>query len=523
MTTTIIIVGILCLVIGALVGFLLSKSSLNSKARFIIEDAKKSAENLIEKANVQAESIKKEKNVQAKEKFLELKAEHDNNIQQREKKMQEAEKRTKDKENKLNDELSKVGKLEKDLTRQNQDLEKKIEQMETRQQELAAATAQKVELLQKISGYSADEAKAELVEAMKGEAKSKAQAYVTNVMDEAKLNAKNEARKIVIQTIQRIGTEQAIENSVSVFNIESDEIKGRIIGREGRNIRALEAATGVEIIVDDTPEAILLSCFDPVRREIARLSLHRLVTDGRIHPARIEEVVNKTTKQIEEEIIEVGKRTILDLGIHGLHPELVKIVGRMKYRSSYGQNLLQHSREVANIAATMAAELGLNVKLAKRAGLLHDIGKVPEQESELPHALLGMQWAEKFGENPEVINAIGAHHDEIEMTSLLSPIIQVADAISGARPGARRQVLESYMQRLKDLEAAALSFDGVSSAFAIQAGRELRVMVESGKVNDDVAAQLSYDISEKIQNELTYPGQVKVTVIRETRAVNIAR
>ncbi|WP_407534187.1 ribonuclease Y [Elizabethkingia miricola] len=523
MTTTIIIVGILCLVIGALVGFLLSKSSLNSKARFIIEDAKKSAETLVEKANVQAESIKKEKNVQAKEKFLELKAEHDSNIQQREKKMQEAEKRTKDKENKLNDELSKVGKLEKDLTRQNQDLEKKIEQMEIRQQELATATAQKVELLQKISGYSADEAKAELVEAMKGEAKSKAQAFVTNVMDEAKLNAKNEARKIVIQTIQRIGTEQAIENSVSVFNIESDEIKGRIIGREGRNIRALEAATGVEIIVDDTPEAILLSCFDPVRREIARLSLHRLVTDGRIHPARIEEVVNKTTKQIEEEIIEVGKRTILDLGIHGLHPELVKIVGRMKYRSSYGQNLLQHSREVANIAATMAAELGLNVKLAKRAGLLHDIGKVPEQESELPHALLGMQWAEKFGENPEVINAIGAHHDEIEMTSLLSPIIQVADAISGARPGARRQVLESYMQRLKDLEAAALSFDGVSSAFAIQAGRELRVMVESGKVNDDVAAQLSYDISEKIQNELTYPGQVKVTVIRETRAVNIAR
>ena len=522
MTTTIII-GIVCLVIGALVGFLLSKSSLNSKARFIIEDAKKSAENIVEKASVQAESIKKEKNVQAKEKFLELKAEHDNNIQQREKKMQEAEKRTKDKENKLNDELSKVGKLEKDLSRQNQDLEKKIEQMEIRQQELAAATAQKVELLQKISGYSADEAKAELVEAMKGEAKSKAQAFVTNVMDEAKLNAKNEARKIVIQTIQRIGTEQAIENSVSVFNIESDEIKGRIIGREGRNIRALEAATGVEIIVDDTPEAILLSCFDPVRREIARLSLHRLVTDGRIHPARIEEVVNKTTKQIEEEIIEVGKRTILDLGIHGLHPELVKIVGRMKYRSSYGQNLLQHSREVANIAATMAAELGLNVKLAKRAGLLHDIGKVPEQESELPHALLGMQWAEKFGENPEVINAIGAHHDEIEMTSLLSPIIQVADAISGARPGARRQVLESYMQRLKDLEAAALSFDGVSSAYAIQAGRELRVMVESGKVNDDIAAQLSYDISEKIQNELTYPGQVKVTVIRETRAVNIAR
>ncbi|QCX54005.1 ribonuclease Y [Elizabethkingia sp. JS20170427COW] len=523
MTITTVIVGILCLAIGAVVGLFFSKSSLNSKANFIIEDAKKSAENLLEKAKVQAESIKKERIVQAKEKFLELKSEHDNNIQQREKKMQDAEKRIKDKEHKLNDELSKTGKLEKDLTRQNQEVARKLEQLEIKNQELSSATAQKVELLEKISGFSAEEAKEELVKAMKSEAKSKAQAYVTNAMDEAKLNAKNEARKIVIQTIQRIGTEQAIENSVSVFNIESDEIKGRIIGREGRNIRALEAATGVEIIVDDTPEAILLSCFDPVRREIARLSLHRLVTDGRIHPARIEEVVEKTTRQIEEEIIEVGKRTILDLGIHGLHPELVKIVGRMKYRSSYGQNLLQHSREVANIAATMAAELGLNVKLAKRAGLLHDIGKVPEQESELPHALLGMQWAEKYGENPEVINAIGAHHDEIEMTSLLSPIVQVADAISGARPGARRQVLESYIQRLKDLESAALSFDGVSSAFAIQAGRELRVMVESGKVNDDVAAQLSYDISEKIQNELTYPGQVKVTVIRETRAVNIAR
>ena len=437
--------------------------------------------------------------------------------------MQEAEKRIRDKEQKLNDELSKTGKLEKDLERQKAEYEKKHEIVQKKQQELDVAIAQKVEMLQKISNYSAEEAKAELVESMKAEAKTKAQALVQSIMEEAQLNAKNEARKIVIQTIQRIGTEQAIENSVSVFNIESDEVKGRIIGREGRNIRALEAATGVEIIVDDTPEAILLSCFDPVRREVARLSLHRLVTDGRIHPARIEEVVEKTRKQIEEEIIEVGKRTIIDLGIHGLHPELVKIVGRMKFRSSYGQNLLQHSREVANIAATMAAELGLNVKLAKRAGLLHDIGKVPEQESELPHALLGMQWAEKFGENPEVVNAIGAHHDEVEMTSLLSPIIQVADAISGARPGARRQVLESYIQRLKDLEAAALSFDGVSSAFAIQAGRELRVMVESAKVTDEVAHQLSYDISEKIQNELTYPGQVKVTVIRETRAVNIAR
>ena len=523
MDLTTIIIGAICLILGLVAGTLFAKSSLNSKAKFIVKDAKKSAENIIENANVKAEAIKKEKEAQAKVKFLELKSQHDENINSREKKMQEAEKRIRDKEQKLNDELSKTGKLEKDLERQKAEYDKKHEIVQKKQQELDVAIAQKVEMLEKISNYSAEEAKAELVESMKAEAKTKAQAHVQSIMEEAQLNAKNEARKIVIQTIQRIGTEQAIENSVSVFNIESDEVKGRIIGREGRNIRALEAATGVEIIVDDTPEAILLSCFDPVRREVARLSLHRLVTDGRIHPARIEEVVEKTRKQIEEEIIEVGKRTIIDLGIHGLHPELVKIVGRMKFRSSYGQNLLQHSREVANIAATMAAELGLNVKLAKRAGLLHDIGKVPEQESELPHALLGMQWAEKFGENPEVVNAIGAHHDEVEMTSLLSPIIQVADAISGARPGARRQVLESYIQRLKDLEAAALSFDGVSSAFAIQAGRELRVMVESAKVTDEVAHQLSYDISEKIQNELTYPGQVKVTVIRETRAVNIAR
>ena len=523
MDTITIIIGVVALIIGAIAGLFFGKSSLNSKAQFVVEDAKKTAENIIEKANVQAEAVKKEKQLQAKEKFLELKSQHDADIQSREKKMQDSEKRIKDKESKLNDELSKAGKLEKDLERQLADYNKKLDVVQKKQHELDVATAQKVEMLEKISNYSAEEAKNELVESLKAEAKTKAQAHVQSIMEEAQLNAKNEARKIVIQTIQRIGTEQAVENSVSVFNIESDEIKGRIIGREGRNIRALEAATGVEIIVDDTPEAILLSCFDPVRREIARLSLHRLVTDGRIHPARIEEVVEKTRKQIEEEIIEVGKRTIIDLGIHGLHPELVKIVGRMKFRSSYGQNLLQHSREVANIAATMAAELGLNVKLAKRAGLLHDIGKVPEQESELPHALLGMQWAEKYGENAEVINAIGAHHDEIEMTSLLSPIIQVADAISGARPGARRQVLESYIQRLKDLEAAALSFEGVSSAYAIQAGRELRVMVESGKVNDENAHQLSYDISEKIQNELTYPGQVRVTVIRETRAVNIAR
>jgi ribonuclease Y len=521
--TTEIIVGIVCLAIGAIVGMLFSKSSLNTKAKFILEDAKKNAENLIDKTTVQAEAIKKEKHLQAKEKFLELKSQHDTDIQSRERKMQEMEKRVKDKEHKINDELSKTAKLEKDLDKQIAEYARKNEVVEKKQHELDIANAQKVEMLEKIANYTADEAKNDLVESLKSEAKSRAQAHVQGIMEEAQMNAKNEARKIIIQTIQRIGTEQAVENSVSVFNIESDEVKGRIIGREGRNIRALEAATGVEIIVDDTPEAILLSCFDPVRREIARLSLHRLVTDGRIHPARIEEVVEKTRKQIEEEIIEVGKRTILDLGIHGLHPELVKIVGRMKYRSSYGQNLLQHSREVANIAATMAAELGLNVKLAKRAGLLHDIGKVPEQESELPHALLGMQWAERYGEHPEVINAIGAHHDEVEMTSLLSPIIQVADGISGARPGARRQVLESYIQRLKDLEATALGFEGVSSAYAIQAGRELRVMVESAKVSDDQSAQLSYDISEKIQNELTYPGQVKITVIRETRSVNIAR
>lgn len=516
-------IGAICFIVAIFCGIFISRNSASSKAKYVLEDAQKNAENILEKANVQAEAIKKEKHLQAKEKFLELKSQHDADIQQRERKMSDAEKRIKDKEQKLNDDLSRTGKLEKDLDRQIADYAKKQEILDRKQQELDAATAQKVEMLEKISHYSAEEARNELVESLKAEAKTKAQAHVQAIMEEAQLNAKNEARKIVIQTIQRIGTEQAIENSVSVFNIENDDVKGRIIGREGRNIRALEAATGVEIIVDDTPEAILLSCFDPVRREIARLSLHRLVTDGRIHPARIEEVVEKTRKQIDDEIIDVGKKTVIDLGIHGLHPELIKIVGRMKYRSSYGQNLLQHSRETAHIAATMAAELGLNVKLAKRAGLLHDIGKVPEQESELPHALLGMQWAEKFGENPEVVNAIGAHHDEIEMTSLLSPIIQVADGISGARPGARRQVLESYIQRLKDLEAAAMSFNGVSSAYAIQAGRELRVMVESGKVNDEQSAQLSYDISEKIQNELTYPGQVKVTVIRETRSVNIAR
>ena len=382
---------------------------------------------------------------------------------------------------------------------------------------------QNIEKLEQIANYSAEEAKEELVKSLQEKAKAAAMEYTQQTLEEAKLTVQQEAKKVVISTIQRIGTEEAVENCVSVFNIESDDIKGRIIGREGRNIRALESATGVEVIVDDTPEAIILSCFDPVRREIARLSLHKLVTDGRIHPARIEEVVQKTKKQIENEIVEVGKRTVIDLGIHGLHPELIRIVGRMKYRSSYGQNLLQHSREVAKLCGVMAVELGLNAKMAKRAGLLHDIGKVPEEETETPHALLGMEWAEKHGEKKEVCNAIGAHHDEIEMTSLLSPIVQVCDAISGARPGARRQVLDSYVQRLKDLENIAYDFDGVNKAFAIQAGRELRVIVESEKVSDDQAAQLSFEISQKIQTDMTYPGQVKITVIRETRAVNVAK
>lgn len=395
--------------------------------------------------------------------------------------------------------------------------------MELRLQEIDKIQQKRVAELSKISNLSAEDAKSQLMEALKDEARTSAMASIKEITEEAKLNANREARKIVIQSIQRVATEQAVENAVSVFNIESDEVKGRIIGREGRNIRALEAATGVEIIVDDTPEAIILSCFDPVRREIARLALHQLVTDGRIHPARIEEVVSKTKKQLEEEIAETGRRTCIDLGIHGLHAELTRMVGRMKYRSSYGQNLLQHSREVANLCAIMAAELGLNVKLAKRAGLLHDIGKVPDEEPELPHAILGMKIAEKFGEKGEVLNAIGAHHDEIEMTTLISPIVQVCDAISGARPGARREIVEAYIKRIKELESLALSYEGVSSAYAIQAGRELRVLVEAEKVTDQRSEELSFTISQRIQTEMTYPGQVKVTVIREKRSVNIAK
>ena len=521
--TILIIVG--SVAIGAIIGFIVAKMLEKNNASKLIKDAKKSATSILREANSEGESIKKDKILQAKEKFIELKSEHEKVILSRDKKIAEAEKRTRDKESQVSSELAKSKKLTAESESKIQDYNHRLDVLEKKQEELDKLHKSQIDQLEVISSLSAEEAKAQLVESLKGEAKSDAMAYIQDKMEEAKLTAQQDAKKIIINTIQRIGTEEAVDNCVSVFNIESDDVKGRIIGREGRNIRAIEAATGVEIIVDDTPEAIILSCFDSVRREIARLSLHKLVTDGRIHPARIEEVVKKTTKQIEQEIIEVGKRTVIDLGIHGLHPELIKMIGRMKYRSSYGQNLLQHSREVAKLCGVMAAELGLNPKLAKRAGLLHDIGKVPDAETDMetPHAILGMQWAEKFGEKPEVCNAIGAHHDEIEMTSLLSPIVQVCDAISGARPGARRQVLDSYIQRLKDLEDVAFGFSGVKKAYAIQAGRELRVIVESEKVNDQKAAELSFSISQKIQTDMTYPGQVKVTVIRETRAVNIAK
>lgn len=521
MDNTLII--IISAIIGILVGFAIAKFLEKSNVSNLVKNAKKEAASILKDAKTEGESIKKDKLLQAKEKFLELKTEHEQVILERDKKIAEVEKRVRDKESQVSNELSRAKKSADDYELKIADYTNRIEILEKKQVEIDRLHKSQVAQLEVISGLSAEEAKNQLVESLKSEAKSKAMSHIQETIEEAKLTAHQEAKKIIISTIQRVGTEEAVENCVSVFNIESDDVKGRIIGREGRNIRALEAATGVEIIVDDTPEAIILSCFDPVRREIARLSLHKLVTDGRIHPARIEEVVAKTTKQIDEEIIEVGKRTVIDLGIHGLHPELIKVVGRMKYRSSYGQNLLQHSREVAKLCGIMAAELGLNVKLAKRAGLLHDIGKVPDTESELPHAILGMQWAEKYGEKPEVCNAIGAHHDEIEMNSLISPIIQVCDAISGARPGARRQVLDSYIQRLKDLEDIAFGFNGVKSAYAIQAGRELRVIVESEKVSDEHASKLSFDISQKIQTEMTYPGQVKITVIRETRAVNIAK
>jgi len=510
-------------VVGAVIGFIIAKAIEKSKDKSSINNAKKEAVTIIKAAKVDAESLKKDKMLQAKEKFIELKSEHEKVILTREKKISDVEKRIRDRESQVASEVDKNKRLNKSLEEKETDFTYKLEFLDKRENELEKMHKRHVDMLEQISGLSADEAKKELVSSLKDEAKTEAMAFIQNSIEEAKLTAEQDARKVVLNTIQRVGVEQSVENCVSVFNLESDDVKGRIIGREGRNIRAIEAATGVEIIVDDTPDAIILSCFDPIRREIARLSLHKLVTDGRIHPARIEEVVKKTEKQITQEIIEVGKRTVIDLGINGLHPELIKTVGRMKYRSSYGQNLLQHSREVANLCGIMAAELGLNAKVAKRAGLLHDIGKVPDTESELPHALLGMQWAEKYGEKPDVCNAIGAHHDEIEMKTLIAPIVQVCDAISGARPGARRQVLDSYIQRLKDLEEIAFGFTGVQKAYAIQAGRELRVMVESSKVNDDKAAELSFGISQKIQNDMTYPGQVKVTVIRETRAVSVAK
>lgn len=516
---TIIIIAIVALALGFIIAKMLEKNNASTA----IASAKKEATSIIKNAEKEGESLKKDKMLQAKERFIELKSEHEKVINSRERKMVEAEKRTRDKESQVSSELAKGKKSNDELENIKKTYAERLTFIDKKQLELDKMHKKQVEQLEVISSLSADDAKNQLMETLKDEAKTAAMGFIQNSVEEAKMTAQQEAKKIIISTIQRIGTEEAVENCVSVFNLESDDVKGRIIGREGRNIRAIEAATGVEIIVDDTPEAIILSCFDSVRREIARLSLHKLVTDGRIHPARVEEIVRKTTKQIEEEIIEVGKRTVIDLGIHGLQPELIKAVGRMKYRSSYGQNLLQHSREVAKLCGVMASELGLNPKLAKRAGLLHDIGKVPETETELPHAILGMQWAEKYGEKPEVCNAIGAHHDEIEMTSLLSPIVQVCDAISGARPGARRQVLDSYIQRLKDLEDIAFGFGGVNKAYAIQAGRELRVMVESEKVSDDKAAQLSFEISQKIQTDMTYPGQVKVTVIRETRAVNIAK
>jgi ribonuclease Y len=508
----IIVSLIIGIVGGGVATFLIQQTALKNKSQKIVKDAE-----------LEAENIKKERILQAKEKFLLLKEEHESTSKERERRMQSNEDRLKAKEKTLTQKLEEISRKEKDVEKVQSEFETKHTALDIRTQELDKLQQKQVAELSKISGLSAEDAKSQLMEALKDEARTGAMATIKEITEEAKLNANKEARKIVIQSIQRVATEQAIENAVSVFNIESDEVKGRIIGREGRNIRALEAATGVEIIVDDTPEAIILSCFDPIRREIARLSLHQLVSDGRIHPARIEEVVAKTKRQLDEEIAETGKRTCIDLGIHGLHPELMRMIGRMKYRSSYGQNLLQHSREVANLCAIMAAELGLNVKLAKRAGLLHDIGKVPDEEPELPHAILGMKIAEKFGEKGDVLNAIGAHHDEIEMTTLISPIVQVCDAISGARPGARREIVEAYIKRIKELENLALSYDGVQSAYAIQAGRELRVLVEAEKVSDQRSEELSFTISQRIQTEMTYPGQVKVTVIREKRAVNYAK
>ncbi len=509
------VTGIVAVITAAVVGFV---------SYFIISKATHARRvNIIKEAEAEAEMIKKERILQAKEKFIQLKSEHDHQVAERNQKVAQSEQRAKQLESTLHGQQEELGKKIKEQNLLREQLEGQLQGIERKKEEIDRKLKEQNTRLEQIGGLSSEDAKNILIENMKAEAKSDAIAYVNEVMEEAKMTATKEAKKIVVQSIQRVATEAAIENSVTVFNIDSDEVKGRIIGREGRNIRALEAATGVEIIVDDTPEAIILSGFDPVRREIARLALHQLVTDGRIHPARIEEVVSKVQKQIEEEIIEAGKRTTIDLGIHGLHPELVRLIGKMKYRSSYGQNLLQHSRETANLCGVMASELGLNAKLARRAGLLHDIGKVPDDEPELPHAIIGMKLAERYKEKPEVINAIGAHHEEMEMTNLISPIVQVCDAISGARPGARREVVESYIKRLKEMEDLALNYPGVMKTYAIQAGRELRVIVGSEKISDQDADLLSHDIAKKIQDEMTYPGQVKITVIRETRSISYAK
>ena len=508
-----ILIPIAALIVGLVVGFLV--------ARPIVLKGKKSK--ILQEAEKEGEDIKKEKIFQAKEKFLQLKTEHEQYINNKNNALRDTENRIKQKELQINQQSSEIAKREKEIDAIRNNLRLQADIVAKKSEEYEKLRQQEIIKIENIAGMSAEDAKKHLMEAMKAEARTDAQSYINDVMDEARLSASKEAKRIVINTIQRTAPEVAIENAVTVFNIDNDEIKGRIIGREGRNIRALEAATGVEIVVDDTPEAILLSAFDPVRREVARLALHQLVADGRIHPARIEEVVEKVKKQLEDEILETGKRTCIDLGVHGLNIELVKLVGRMKYRSSYGQNLLQHSREVANICATMASELGLNAKVAKRAGLLHDIGKVCEEDPELPHAMLGMRMAEKYKEKPDVCNAIGAHHEEIEMTSLISPLVMVADAISGARPGARREVIESYIKRLKDMEDIALSYPGVTKTYAIQAGRELRVIVGSEQVSDKDIETLSAEIAKRIQNEMTYPGQVKITVIRESRSVAFAK
>ncbi len=507
-----IIIGVVGLLIGGVTAFLVINKLNSSKANLIIQDAKK-----------EAEQIRKEKLLQAKEKFIELKSEHEKEIVKKNNDINKANQRISQKENTLNQKLAEVNKKDTSFKQRISDIDIQKSVLEKKQIELEKSHKKHVDLLEQVANLSADEAKKQLIESLKDKAKTDALEIIQSTIDEAKLTAKQEAKKIVIQTIQRVATEEAVENAVSVFNIDNDAVKGRIIGREGRNIRALESATGVDIVVNDTPGAIILSCFDSVRREIARLSLHKLVTDGRIHPARIEEVVKKTRKEIEDEIVQIGKKTTIDLGIHGLHPELIKMVGRMRYRSSYGQNLLKHSRETANMCATMAAELGLNTKYAKRAGLLHDIGKVSPDDAETPHAIIGMKLAEKYGEKPEVCNAIGAHHDEVEMTNLISPLVQVCDGVSGARPGARRAMTDEYIKRIKELEETAISYPGVLQSYAIQAGRELRVVVESEKVSDDVASKLAFEISDKIQNEMTYPGQVKVTVIRETRAISYAK